>query len=113
MPYGYRVDYRRISLAQVAATDVPTRDRVAPGGVEQVRTPHGTFIAVELVDWQHPYVGTHPLHENDVDAAARRLPRSTPCSRPPRTASSAACSAPQSACAPWSRYVWRITPRSM
>lgn len=69
--YGYRVDYRRISLAQIAATDVPMRDRVALGRVEQIRTPHGTFMAVELVDGQHPYVGTHPLHENEADAAAK------------------------------------------
>lgn len=68
--YGYRVDYRRISLAQVAATDGPVRERVALRGVEQVRTPHGTFVAVELVDGQHPYVGTHLLHENEADAAA-------------------------------------------
>jgi len=69
--YGYRIDYRRISLAQVAATDVPARDQVALGAVEQVRTPHGTFISVELVDGQHPYVGTYPLHENEADAAAK------------------------------------------
>jgi hypothetical protein len=68
--YGYRVDYRRISLAQIAATDVPAHGQVALGSVEQIRTPHGTFVTVELFDGQRSYNGTHALDNDEAHAAA-------------------------------------------
>ena len=69
--YGYRIDYRRISLAQVTDASQPQVDRLALGRVEQIRTPQGRFIEAALVDGQQTYRATYPLGNDAAYAAGK------------------------------------------
>ncbi len=69
--YGYRIDYRRISLAQVADAAPPVAERIALDSVEQVRTPQGFLVVVVLADGQRAYRGTQPVDDNAALAAGK------------------------------------------
>jgi len=69
--YGYRIDYRRISLAQVADAAAPVAERIALDSVEQVRTPQGMQVAVVLADGQRLHRATQPVGDDVALAACK------------------------------------------
>jgi hypothetical protein len=67
--YGYRIDYRRISLVQL--NDSSLADRISLGRVEQIQQPEGKFIEVELRNGEQRYVACAVLEDDDASAAAK------------------------------------------
>jgi hypothetical protein len=67
--YSYRIDYRRISLAQIGDGGSAPRDHVTLGRVDQTRTAQGEFVEVELFDGQHPFHGSCQLEGDPAYAA--------------------------------------------
>jgi hypothetical protein len=67
--YGYRIDYRRISLAQAGDATREANDRIELGRVDQVPTSEGMVIEVELLDGQHKVCSTYPLDDDAAYAA--------------------------------------------
>lgn len=67
--YGYRIDYRRISLAQVADAAAPVAERIALDSVEHVRTPQGMHVVVALADEQRVYRATQSVGDDAALAA--------------------------------------------
>ena len=65
--YGYRVDYRRISLVQL--NDDPSTTRLSLARVEEIQQSGDTFIEVELHKGEQRYLGYCVL-EDDVALAA-------------------------------------------
>lgn len=65
--YGYRVDYRRISLVQLGNQSTP--ERVNLLRVDHVQQPDGSYIEVELRKGKHAFHG-RALLGNDPAAAA-------------------------------------------
>lgn len=59
--YGCRIDYRSISLAQVAEPGGTTASRVVLGRVDRVQTPQGDFIDVELRNGRDTHHGRYAL----------------------------------------------------
>ncbi len=68
--HGYRIDYRRISIVQVAESRGSTAARVELRRVDCSRAPQGVFIEVELRDGRGTYRGRHPLADDAAHAAA-------------------------------------------
>ncbi len=67
--FNYRIDYRRISLVQLA--EGATVDRVSLDRVEQVQQPDGTYIEVDLLNGQQRYTGRCVVGPDTAEAAAK------------------------------------------
>lgn len=67
--YGYRIDYRRISLVQLP--DSGTADRVTLGRVEQIQQPDGTYIEVDLLNGEQRFTGRCSVSADVAEAAGR------------------------------------------
>lgn len=66
--YGYRVDYRRISLVQLGNQNTP--ERVNLLRVDHVQQPDGSYIEVELRKGAHAFHGRALLGSDPAAAAA-------------------------------------------
>lgn len=66
--YGYRIDYRRISLVQLSNQDVP--ERVNLLRVDHIHQADGSFIEIELRKGEQTFRGRAPLTEEPTIAAA-------------------------------------------
>lgn len=67
--YGYRIDYRRISLVQLA--DQPTVDRVNLVRVEQIQRPTDEYVEVELANGEQHYLAQALVADDLALAAAQ------------------------------------------
>lgn len=68
--FNYRIDYRRISLAQVADQNTSPAAPLVLAHVEQQQTPQGAELVVVLSDEQHTYRGTQLVNDDAAHAAA-------------------------------------------
>lgn len=66
--YGYRIDYRRISLVQLGNQGLP--DRVNLVRVDHVQQPDGSSIEVELRKGEQIFYGRATLGNDPMQAAA-------------------------------------------
>lgn len=66
--YGYRIDYRRISLVQLG--NQTTAERVNLLRVDQVQQVDGSYIEVELRKGEQVFHGRAPLGNDPIHAAA-------------------------------------------
>ncbi len=67
--FGYRIDYRRISLVQLA--EGATVDRVSLDRVEQAQQPDGLYIEVDLLNGEQRYSGRCALDDDAAAAAGK------------------------------------------
>lgn len=67
--FAYRIDYRRISLVQIA--DAGTIDRVTLGRVEEIQQPDGMYIEVDLLNGMQRFTGRAALSDDPAADAAR------------------------------------------
>jgi hypothetical protein len=66
--YGYRIDYRRISLVQLGNQGLP--ERVNLLRVDHVQQSDGSYIEVELRKGEQTFYGRAMLGNDPMDAAA-------------------------------------------
>ncbi len=67
--FAYRIDYRRISLVQLA--EGAAVERVSLDRVEQVQQPDAVYIEVDLLNGQQRYSGRSVLSDDAATAAAK------------------------------------------
>lgn len=67
--YGYRIDYRRVSVVQIAEQGIA--DRINLHRVEEIQQPDATYIEVELLNGEQKYQGRCVLGDDPAYAAAK------------------------------------------
>ncbi len=67
--FGYRIDYRRISLVQLP--DSIISDRITLDRVEQIQQPDGVYFEVDLVNGLQRFTGRVVCGEDTALAASR------------------------------------------